>query len=377
MRTFVANKMAMVFFMLFVTINFANANTGDLFSISGSGLAATLDVQLCLSVSGATPWNCENHTVTRQSLSIRTLIPNHTYPAAGIKLLTSGYSLTGCTFLSNGYCQFTASNTNAASIITSSLTTPHLTSVMPSSGTALGNVGVTLTGTNLTGATAVSFGGVAATSVNVVSDTTVTAVTPANAAGIVDVVITTPHGSSTLTDGYIYQATAVGQASGGGVIACLENDNNLIAATADNTDGIVWGGIGIDVGDANSNTDGASNTIAIVTMLGNNGGTPYAAKLCSDYEVDSQGNTPCQDGNTCYDDWFLPAGNNVTDSGQLNCLYVNNEAIGGISDGNYWSSTQGGDAAHFAYIQDLLFGNEMDDDKNGLYKVRCVRDFTS
>ena len=376
MGTFVANKMVMALFMLFVTINFANANTGDLFSISGSGLAATLDVQLCLSVSGTTPWNCENHTVTRQTLSIRTVTPNHTYPAAGIKILTSGYTLTGCTFLSNGYCQFTVSNTGAASIIVSSVRAPNLASVMPNAGTALGNAGVTLKGTHLTGATVVSFGGVAATSVKVLNDATVTAVTPAHAAGGVDVAITTPHGSSTLTNEYTYQAAEVGQASGGGVIACLEEDNNLIAATADNVDEIVWGGIGTTVG-ADSNTDGASNTIAIVTTLGNNAGIPYAAKLCSDYEVDSQGNTPCLDGNTCYDDWFLPAGDNVTTSGQLNCLYVNHEAIG-ITDGDYWSSTESSlDPANFAYIQNLLFGDQITDDKNGFYKVRCVRAFTT
>ena len=191
------------------------------------------------------------------------------------------------------------------------LVTPHLaalTSITASSGTASGGVGVTLTGTNLTGTTGVTLGGVAATSVNVVSSTSVTAVTPAHAVGAVDVVISTPQGSATLTNGFTYLATAVGQPSGGGIIAALGGGlNNLIAATADNryraSSGVGsarrWAG-------AQSDTDGASNTTAIVAALGANGGTPYGAQLCSAYEVDSQGNTPCQAGNACYNNWFLP-----------------------------------------------------------------------
>lgn len=367
--------LAKTIFILFAACNFAHASAGDLFSISGSGFPSTLDIQLCLSVSGSTPWTCENHTITRQTLSIRTIVPNHTYPAAGLKILTSGYSATGCTYSGNGYCQFSVSNTSPAAITISSVRSPNLTAVTPATGTASGNAGVTLTGTHFSGTLAVTFGGIAATSVNVVSDTMLTAVTPPHAMGAVDVVITTPQGSSTLNNGYTYLATAVGQASGGGLIACLENNNNLIAATADNAEDIVWGGIGTEVGVA-SNTDGAANTIAIVTTIGNNGGIPYAAKVCSDYEVDSQGNTPCIQGNACYTDWFLPAGNNLTPSGQLNCLYVNGGAIN-ISDGDYWSSTEAGfDPAHFVYIQNLDNGDQGEDDKNGFYRVRCVRQFT-
>jgi fructose/tagatose bisphosphate aldolase len=78
----------------------------------------------------------------------------------------------------------------------------------------------------LTGATGVTFGGSAATSVNVVNSTTVTAVTPAHAAGAVDVVITTPSGSATDTNGYTYLTTAVGQSAYGGKIACLNGSLN-------------------------------------------------------------------------------------------------------------------------------------------------------
>ncbi|MEU4317677.1 ice-binding family protein [Nocardia fluminea] len=73
---------------------------------------------------------------------------------------------------------------------------PTLTSVNPSSGTAAGGTTVVLTGTNLTGVTAVSFGGTPATSFTVNSSTQITAVTPAHAAGAVQVTVTAPGGTS-------------------------------------------------------------------------------------------------------------------------------------------------------------------------------------
>ena len=149
--------------------------------------------------------------------------------------------------------------------------------------------------------------------------------------------------------------------------------NNLIAATADNSTGIQWGLAGIPTG-ATSTIDGAGNTTTIVNVLGNNGGIPYAARLCSDYEVDSQGNSPCQTGNTCYNDWFLPAGNNTSLSGQLNCLYTNRVAIGGFSSADYWSSTENNSI--FAWVQYFFNGNQFDVGKNTSLRVRCVRAFT-
>lgn len=170
----------------------------------------------------------------------------------------------------------------------------------------------------------------------------------------------------------------IGQAFQGGVVACLNGGlNNLIAATADRSVGIIWGiSNGIDPG-AGSNTDGASNTEAIVNYLASIGiaTNSYAAGLCSNYEVDSQGNTPCQAGNTCYDDWFLPAGNNLTATGQLNCLFTHRMAIGGFSSAPYWSSTEVTGGVD-AWDQNFLDGTQSQASENNLNRVRCVRFFT-
>lgn len=67
---------------------------------------------------------------------------------------------------------------------------PH--TARPRSGAAAGGDVITLRGIGLTGATTVTFGGVAAASFTVVDDTTITAVTPAGAAATVDVAVATP-----------------------------------------------------------------------------------------------------------------------------------------------------------------------------------------
>jgi hypothetical protein len=78
------------------------------------------------------------------------------------------------------------------------------------SGSTAGGTTTTITGTNFTGATAVTFGGVAATAFTVVSNTTITATAPVRSStGAVDVVVTTPQGTTTLAGGYTYNAAVI------------------------------------------------------------------------------------------------------------------------------------------------------------------------
>jgi hypothetical protein len=96
---------------------------------------------------------------------------------------------------------------------------PAVTSVAPNSGAAAGGTAVPITGSGFTGATAVSFGGNAAASFNVVSATSITATSPAGS-GIVDVTVTTSAETSATgaADGFTYTAaptvTAVSPNSG-------------------------------------------------------------------------------------------------------------------------------------------------------------------
>jgi formylglycine-generating enzyme required for sulfatase activity len=81
---------------------------------------------------------------------------------------------------------------------------PFLNSVAPNASVSTGGGAITITGTNLTGTSSVTIGGNHATSVVVLNDTTVTAVAPAGTVGAHDVVVSTPAGSATLTDGFVY-----------------------------------------------------------------------------------------------------------------------------------------------------------------------------
>jgi hypothetical protein len=82
---------------------------------------------------------------------------------------------------------------------------PVLTAIVPSSGPVSGGTVVVITGTGLTGATAVTFGGTPATLFTVNSDTQITALTPAGSAGTVQVTVTTAGGTSNGV-GYTYIA---------------------------------------------------------------------------------------------------------------------------------------------------------------------------
>src|SRR5205085_3895571 len=79
---------------------------------------------------------------------------------------------------------------------------PSVSSIAPSSGPTAGGTSVTITGANFVSGATVQIGGAAATSVVFSNSTTITATTPAHAAGAVDVAVTNPDGQSgTLVSG--------------------------------------------------------------------------------------------------------------------------------------------------------------------------------
>lgn len=171
---------------------------------------------------------------------------------------------------------------------------PAVTSISPISGTTAGGTSVTISGTAFTGATGVTIGGNTPTGITVVSATEITATTPAHAAGATNVVVTTPNGTGTLTNGYLYVAIAFAPPAGalpsGTVGASYSQTIAASGGTAPYTYSVTPGSLpaglslnastgvisgiptaagsytpSITVTDANSATASASYTLAIAT----------------------------------------------------------------------------------------------------------------
>jgi uncharacterized protein YhjY with autotransporter beta-barrel domain len=152
---------------------------GTSVTLSGTNLSGALSVTF--GGTAATSFTVNSAT------SITVTTPAHAAGAADIEVMTDGGAVT----LVGGYTYLAA---------------PTLTVASPGNGPATGGTSVTLTGTNLSGATSVTFGGTAATSFTVNSAASITVTTPAHAAGAADIVVTTPSGAATLSGGYTYLA---------------------------------------------------------------------------------------------------------------------------------------------------------------------------
>jgi hypothetical protein len=150
--------------------------------------------------------------------------PSHGPPAGGTAVTITGTDFTGASavkfgstnaasFTVNSATSITAVSPSGTGVVDVTVTNtwgtsatgsadqfsyeppPTVTGVEPNHGPAAGGTSVTITGANLTGASAVRFGSTSATSFKVNSDTSITAVSPAGT-GTVDVTVTTPSGTS-------------------------------------------------------------------------------------------------------------------------------------------------------------------------------------
>ena len=92
-----------------------------------------------------------------------------------------------------------------SNVVTLGVAGPALTGITPDTGSANGGTSVTLTGTGLANVQDVTFGGVSA-NITSASATQITAITPAHAAGAVDVKVITSSDTATLTGGFTYEA---------------------------------------------------------------------------------------------------------------------------------------------------------------------------
>jgi len=192
---------------------------------SGSTLGGTTVTITGANLSGATAATFGGTPVTSLTVisaaQVRVTTPDHAAGAVDVAVTTPGG---------------TATKTAAFTFVAP---TPTIATVAPASGSTLGGTVVTITGTNLAGASTVAFGGTAATSFTVDSATQVTATTPAHAAGAVNVAVTTPGGTATRTGGFTYVAfvpaistvsPGAGPAAGGSLVVIT--GTNLTGATA-------------------------------------------------------------------------------------------------------------------------------------------------
>ena len=250
-----------------LTVNSATSITAT----SPTGSAGVVDVTVV--TPGGTSATGAADQFTYVALPTVTAVSPNKGPTAGGTVVTiTGTNFTGATAVNFGSNAATSVTVNSATSITATSpagsagvvdvtvatpggtsatsaadqftynTLPTVTAVSPTTGTVAGGTFVTITGTNLTGATAVNFGANAATSVTVISATSITATSPAGSAGVVDVTVTTPGGTSATSaaDQFTYNTlptvTAVSPTTGtiaGGTSVTITG-SNLNGATAVN-----------------------------------------------------------------------------------------------------------------------------------------------
>ena len=115
---------------------------------------------------------------------------------------------------------------------------PRVTGISVTTGSAAGGTSVTLTGTGFTGATGVSFGARAATRFTVNSSTSITAVSPAEPGGTVDVTVTAAGGTSATSGADQFTFVAVPVVSG-----VSPNSGTVLGGTAVTITGVRLGAV--------------------------------------------------------------------------------------------------------------------------------------
>jgi glucose/arabinose dehydrogenase len=197
-----------------ITPNSGTTNGGTAVTITGTGFLAGASVKM--GGTSATVLAVVNSAI------ITATAPAHTAGAVDV-VVTNTDTKSGT--LTNGYTYTVPSGSNPA---------PTVTVIAPNSGVTTGGTTVTITGTGFLAGATVKLGGTSATSVALVNSTTITAATPAHAAGAVSVVVTnTDAKTGTLTNGYTY-TTPAGTLALSNVVSGLSNPVGMERPPGDN-----------------------------------------------------------------------------------------------------------------------------------------------
>ncbi|MGQ3276974.1 MAG: putative Ig domain-containing protein, partial [Shinella sp.] len=183
-------------FAFTVSLDKPAAPGGTTFDIAtADGTASAPSDYVAKSLSGQTiPAGASSVTFTVTVKGDADVEPNETF-------FVNVINVTGATVL-DSQSVGTIVNDDAAAVA------PTITNITPNTGSTAGGTTVTISGTDFTGATAVTFAGTGGGNLTIVNDTTITVTTPAHAAGAVAVAVTTPGGTDTLNSGFTYEVQA-------------------------------------------------------------------------------------------------------------------------------------------------------------------------
>jgi len=173
-------------------------------------------------------------------------------------------------------------------------------------------------------------------------------------------------GTGTADDPYVITERIhyVGENSGGGIVFYVydKGRHGLIAAPSDQDQGIEWyngikrytntTGDGLGAGEMNT-------ALIIAQQTSDNPMSNFAAKVCADYSVTSDG--------VSYGDWYLPS------KYELALLYLEKDIVGNLKGEYYWSSTEFSSIS--AWAQNFSTGAQTNLNKSLPYSVRAVRAF--
>jgi acid phosphatase len=232
---------------------------GNTVTISGTGFAVGATVKFAN--------NFATNVNVAGSTTITAVVPAHSSGSVNVVVANPG----GQSVTSTG--GYTYASTPA----------PTVSAVNPTSGPTAGGTSITITGTNFAAGATVTVGGTAATGVIVNNSTTITATTPAHAAGTVDVVVTNSNGQSgSKTNAFTYNAPA-----GGETVLLADDFNDASLNTSKWGANNLWSGFtdtsvaisettSLAIGPLKQNTDGSHyNGIRSLTSFDFTNGYAY------------------------------------------------------------------------------------------------------